>query len=409
MFDLQAPSRLKLVLLFAAVLCGCSNPAPTKRPDLPTKLSHRTILSTNNPNELEHWVIYKQDKVTKALEQIEYSNGTSTYIYFGAGEFADKMVEYYPAKSLGAKRQMKSEVLYMPGSSDFQSHRAFFPDGTMEKVGKRLYDGTYKTITYFDDGLKMQMQQVFAADKFKLSETVYRKDGSKSQVTTSDPNRNVFVWNYAANGKLWMMYELPRWTWLAPGGKFYHSDGRTAKAEFKLYQDETVITYLDHKEREETQVSFRKQEQEMVILALNPGNGKPLWEQRWKHVSGKFDCTGQSTLVLTNDYKATSETYSRKIDREITMTAEGSYVAKVRVLKNVDDESEGVDYFLYPSGFLASKQTFVKSTTVTRMQKFADGVSKEKITQIDSFLIEKPDLECLSLPDIKLPDGDWSQ
>lgn len=366
-------------------------------------------LSVTNANELEHWVVYKSDNFTKMLEQIEYQDGVTTLLYFGPDNFATRMVEYYPASSPDGKRQIKSEVYFKPRSSDFSSHQAFLKDGTLVKVGKRLYDNNYRTLTYFDDGVKLQKVQVFAFDKFMLSQSVYRKNGSKSQVTTTSPSRDTFVWNYDERGKLWMMYELPGATWMAPGGKFYRLDGRSVKAEFKMYELETNITYFDEREREIFEVSFKKEEKEMVVLALHAKSGNPLYEQRWRHVNGKFDCTGKFALVQTSDYASGSVIYSRQSRREIIMSANSEYVRQIRVLTNPDEESQGVDYFLYPSGFLESKRTFVKDTVVTKVQNFADGVSRQKVIQVDPRLVKSPSVECLALPDIKLPEGQWSQ
>ncbi len=399
-----------LVSLSAVVFSGCGDTAPVgTTSSLPPKLSHRIRLSVTNANELEHWVIYKSDNVSKTLEQIEYQDGVTTLFYFGSDNFATRMVEYYPAASPDGKRQMKSEVYYKPRSSDFSAHQAYLKDGTLVKVGKRLFDGNYRTLTYFDDGVKLQKVQFFSFDKFMLSQTVYRKNGAKSQVTTTNPSRDTFVWNYDEKGKLWMMYELPSLTWMAPGGKFYRLDGRAVKAEFKMYELETNITYFDERERETFEISFKKEEKEMLVLAIHARSGNPLYEQRWRHVSGKFDCTGKFELLQTSEYAHGSVIFSRQAKREIIMSPDGRYVRQIRILTNPEVETQGVDYFLYPSGFLESKRNFVKDTIVTRAKNFADGVSKEKVIQVDSQLINYPSLECLALPDIKLPEGQWSQ
>lgn len=396
--------RTTIVVLAALLLSSCGEEPEKTIENFPVRLSHRLQLSTKNPHEVEHWVYVKEDGVTKVVEQIEYDTGVTSYIFYRPDQFADKLIEYYPGKTPDVKnRQVKSEIVFEPESSDFQYHKGYLPDGTLVKTGRRLYDGSYKTITYFEDGKTLNKEQLFARDKFMISESEYRKDGSKSQVTTSDKYKNRFIWKYREDNTLWLMYEIPSWPWSTPGGKYYREDGRSILAEFKTYYKEKIIVYVDEHDKNRFRVQYDEDPQKgMTILAFDTKSGEVLFQQRWKHLSGSFNCDGKYLLEKTVQYKSGSTLYYRLVERQIIMTADGKSIDKVRIpIKPDGDESEGVDYYLYPSGFVASKRTFVKHRVVTRFESFLDGSYNEPLIQVNPGLLRHPDFTCLPIPEFE--------
>jgi len=397
------------LLLSAALLSSCSENEPAgKIFDLPSKSSNRVVIDSNDVNVDEHWIVYSDDGASKQLERIEYLDGTSTFIYFGVNDFAEKLVEFYPAKSKDTKRQMKTEVFFMPQSASFKSHRSFLENGTQIKAGERLPDFTYKTLTFFDDGQMVKSEQIFAWDQFKISERVYRQNGSLSQSTMSTLERDVFVDSYDQSGKLWMSYKIPSQKWFAPTGEIFRSDGKTVKINFGLYQEETVLDYFDSSERQTFEVRFRKSEKEMQILAFNPATSNPVWEQSWRHISGSFDCSGEFVLSRVDLFARQSANGDSIRERRFVMTPEGDRVAKLRVFDK-ESEAEGVDYLLYSSGYAALRQTYKEDEKVVSERKYKDRVLKPKSIGFNASLTRRPKLECPVLPDIELPEGDWSQ
>lgn len=398
-----------VLLLSAALLSSCSESEPAgKTFDLPSKSSNRVVIDSNDANVDEHWIVYSDAGASKQLERIEYRDGTSTFIYFGLNDFAEKLVEFYPAKSKDAKRQLKTEIFYIPQSANFKSHRAFLENGTLVKTGERLPDFTYKTLTFFDDGRTVKSEQIFAWDKFKISERIYRSNGSLSQSTKTTLDRDVFVDSYDQSGNLWMSYKIPGQKWFAPTGEIFRSDGKSVKINFGLYQEETVLDYLDSTERQTFEVRFRKSEKEMQILAFNPATSNPVWEQSWKHTKGAFDCTGEFTLRRVDLFAKESPSGDSIRERRFTMTPEGGKVAKLRVF-NKESETDGVDYLLYPSGYVALRQTFEDDEKIVSERRYKDRVLQPRTTGFNSSLTRRPKLECPVLPDIELPEGDWSQ
>ncbi len=397
------------LLLSAALLSSCSESEPAgKIFDLPSKASNRVVIDSNDANVDEHWIVYSDDGASKQLERIEYRDGTSTFIYFGVNDFAEKLVEFYPTKSRGAERQMKTEVFYMPQSANFKSHRAFLENGTLIKTGERLPDFTYKTLTFFDDGQTVKSEQIFALDQFKISERVYRQNGSLSQSTRSTLEREVFVDSYDQSGKLLMSYKIPSQKWFAPTGEIFRSDGKTVKVNFGLYQEETVLDYFDSSKRQTFEVRFRKSEKEMQILAFNPGTANPVWEQSWRHVNGFFDCSGEYVLSRVDLFAKQSANGDIIREKRFVMTPEGDKVAKLRVF-NKESETEGVDYILYPSGYASLRQSFKDDEKVVSERNYKDRVLKPRSNGFSSSLTRRPKLECPVLPNIELPEGDWSQ
>lgn len=395
--------RKFIFLLSALLVAGCSEEPAKISEDFPFKLSHRFQVSTENPHEVEHWVYVKEDGTTKVVEQIEYDTGVTTYIFYRPDQFAEKIIEYYPGKTPDLKeRQIKSEVYFESESSDFKYHKGYLEDGTLVKTGRRFYDGSYKTITYFEDGKTLHKEQLFARDKFMISESEFRKNGNKSQLTTTDKYRNVFIWKYRDDNTLWLMYEVPSWPWSTPGGKYYREDGRSLFAEFKTYFREKIIVYVDESEKNRFRVQYDEvPEKSMTILVFDTKSGEVLYQQRWKLISGALDCSGSYTLEKTIVYKPGSTLYYRLVDRQVIMSADGKSIDKVRIpLKPDGGDSEGTEYQLYPSSFVASKRTFVKYKVVTCFESYLDGGYSEPLAQVDSKFVRHPDFVCLPIPEV---------
>lgn len=309
-----------LFLVCAALIgfvSGNSNEKKTFSAKFPDKLNQRVVLSVTNSLEREHVVLYANDGLSKVSERIEYVDGTTTLIQYDGSQFARKLTEFYPDSNQSGKRRVKSEIVFMTGSSDFQSHKAYRPDGTTIKIGERQKDGTYETFTLYEDGKTVEKNQISTPDQFVQTQKVWRKDGSTEKIITTDKNRYVFVWNYRPNNTLWMMYIFSTKGWSMPSGKFYDLDGKSVQMEFKLYSDQTVFVYPNSAGQAEYQVSYRPEAGEKSILALNPATQKPLFEQRWKHVSGNFDCTGTFSFIQTELFKPESDYASHKVERRI--------------------------------------------------------------------------------------------
>lgn len=290
----------------------------------PDKLSTRAVLSVTNALEREHVVLYANDGLSKVSERIEYVDGTTTLIQYDGSRFARKLTEYYPDSNQSGKRRVKSEIVFMTDSSDFQSHKAYRPDGTTIKTGERRKDGTYETFTLYEDGKTVEKNQISAPDQFVQTQKVWRKDGSTEKIITTDKNRYVFVWNFRPNNTLWMMYIFSTKGWSMPSGKFYDPDGKSVQMEFKLLSDQTVFIYPNSAGQAEYQVSYKPEAGEKSILALDPATQKPLFEQRWKHVSGNFDCSGTFSFIQTELFKPESEYESRKVERRILASELGN-------------------------------------------------------------------------------------
>lgn len=359
-----------VLALSLAFVSGSSKEQKQPISKFPDKLNQRVVLSVTNSLEREHVVEYAKDGVSKISERIEYADGMTTLIQYQGKQFAQKLLEFYPSTSQSSERRVKSEIVFMPGSSDFHSHRAFRPDGTTIKTGQRRKDGTYETFTFYEDGKTVEKNQISSPDQFIVTERNWRKDGSTERIVTTDQVRNVFVWHYRPDNTLRMMYQYSTKGWHMPGGKFYRPDGESIKAEFKLFSDRTIVSYFDVAKREQLQIVYRKEEGDKLVLVFNPANHKPLFEQRWKHISGSFDCTGVYRLIQTEVAQAGSEPSSRKVWRRITMSEQGDLAVRLEELKIPGDESSAI-------------------------------VWQGSNVKVDSVLISHPDYECLALPEIK--------
>lgn len=395
-------SLLALVLLLTA--CGRETPNMV-REDFPQKLSTRVRINSQKPQEVDRWVYMNGD--LKTLEQIQYVDGVTTYVFFRPDETAEKIVELHPVQSGEEKRRLKTEVIFEADGLSYASHKALRLDGTLIKEGRRLEDRTYSTTTFFEDGVTRQKISIYKADKSLVSELEVDRDGTKLLETVTDSDNYLVSKSWRRDGTLAMQYKKPPYAYGGVSGTYYEADGVTVKAEFSMTSWQSSISFANVSGKR-LEFSFDSRGAKRMNVLVSDANGVPLYQQFYAH-DGKspFDLRGNYTLAGVEEYDGTGNRYNRKLKRRITMGADGKSIAKVFVPQSQWYDYSGIEYTLYPSGFIQSKKS-VGWNVQPNQQNFQDGASTDPIVVVNRpELSQMPQVEKLSLPDIKLPEVYW--
>ncbi len=401
-------------LIFASlalllVLTACSSEPPNMvREDFPQKLSTRVRINSQKPQEVDRWV-YMNDNV-KTLEQIQYVDGVTTYVFFRPDETAEKIVEMHPVQTGEDKRRLKTEVIFEADGLAYASHKALRLDGTLIKEGRRLEDRTYSTITYFEDGITKQRVSVYKPDKTLVSELMVDRDGTKLQETVTDKDNYLVSQSWRRDGTLWMQYKKPPYSYGGVTGAYYEADGTTIKAEFSITGWQNSMSFPNFSGLgKRLDFSFETYGQKrMTVLISDSASGTPLYQQFYAHdAKTPFDLRGTYTLASIEQYEGTGNRYNRKLTRRITLGADGKSVVKIFVPQSQWYDYNGAEYSLYPSGFIQSKKN-VGWNSQPNPQTFADGAYTDPIVVVNQpELLQLPQVEKLSLPDIKMPEVYW--
>lgn len=396
-------SALAMVLVLSA--CGSESPNMV-REDFPQKLSTRVRIISQKPQEVDRWVYMNGDM--KTLEQIQYVDGVTTYVFFRPDETAEKIIELHPAQNGEAKRRLKTEVIFEADGLAYASHKALRLDGTLLKEGRRLEDRSYSTITYFEDGVTKQKVALYKADKSLVSELLVDRDGTKLLETVTDSENNLVSKSWRRDGTLAMQYKKSPYTYGGVTGAYYEADGVTVKAEFSMSSWRNTMSFPNLSGKR-IDVSFETSGgKRMIMLVSDFSSGSPLYQQIYAH-DGKspFDLTGNYKLTTVEEYEGTGNLYNRKLKRRITVGTDGKTISKVFIPQSQWYDYNGLEFTLYPSGFIQSKKN-VGWNVQPNQQNFKDGVYTDPVAVVNQpEFIQTPQVERLSLPDIKLPEVYW--
>lgn len=396
-------SALAMVLVLSA--CGSESPNMV-REDFPQKLSTRVRIISQKPQEVDRWVYMNGDM--KTLEQIQYVDGVTTYVFFRPDETAEKIIELHPAQNGEAKRRLKTEVIFEADGLAYASHKALRLDGTLLKEGRRLEDRSYSTITYFEDGVTKQKVSLYKADKSLVSELLIDRDGTKLLETVTDSENNLVSKSWRRDGTLSMQYKKSQYAYGGVSGTYYEADGVTVKAEFSMTSWQNSISFPNVSGKK-IEFSFdTRGAKRMTVLVSDFSSGSPLYQQIYAHDSkSPFDLTGNYKLTTVEEYEGTGNLYNRKLKRRITVGTDGKTISKVFIPQSQWYEYNGLEFTLYPSGFIQSKKN-VGWNVQPNQQNFKDGVYTDPVAVVNQpEFTQTPQVERLSLPDIKLPEVYW--
>lgn len=184
-----------------------------------------------------------KDATIPEEEQIEYKNGVTGYIFYRHDGTIRETTEYWPAAEGSTQRQLKSGSLRTDDGANFLSDKTFRKDGSREREGKRLADGSYQIDFYFANGTQLERHQIVSADGKPLLEQVYRDSGALRSFTQVDSTGKMTITSYFADGKTESVTIVPTGYWDNITATYYFPDGVTVarKIEWSSYQ--VTVTY----------------------------------------------------------------------------------------------------------------------------------------------------------------------
>lgn len=179
-----------------------------------------------------------KDSTTPEEEQIEYKSGVTGYIFYRADGTIRETTEYWPAAEGSTQRQLKSGSLRTDDGANFLSDRTFRKDGTREREGKRLADGSYQIDFYFANGTQLERHQIVSAAGKPLLEQVYFDTGAMRSFTQVDSTGKMTITSYFLDGKTESITIVPNSYWENTTATYYFPDGVTVarKIEWSSYQ-----------------------------------------------------------------------------------------------------------------------------------------------------------------------------
>lgn len=403
-------SSNKLRLVFLAVLAVLAIPLlyfslksePVSSPpkeEFPYKISNRISVPTQGKDEERRIEHYDTDNVTLMLREIWYKNGITTYIHFRANKTASRMVEYYPAPKDAPDRALKTEVHYEDDGSLFRNHRSLRQDGTLIKKGERQENGTYRTLTYFDDGLKIERVQNFARNKSLIDETIFRQDGSKSRLTLVNKYYEREVTLFRPDQTVWMTVTMQQYFYGGSEGKVWSDDGKKVLYTFSINSYMTRMFIPNPDDTPNLSISFERTQTGHLTINKLTADRQTKYSQVYHRKSGsEHGCGGTYVLKHVDDYAADNTENGKRPFRRIFIADDETTVKAVAFPdQNYYYSGKGVVYELHPSGFVSSKKIYSNHKTIDSEENFPDEKYRESKTEVaDRELLQRPAFPCPS-------------
>jgi len=369
-------------------------------PAFPDKMAKRVSVPTQGSSEEVRTEFYDSDNVTLRMREIVYKNGITSYIHYRRNKLAEKMEEFYPLENGSNTRVLKTRVFYENDGVLFASHQSWRPDQTLIKSGSRLDDGTYRTITYFADGVTTERVQNFTRKRDMTDETVYRKDGVKARVTlvTQSGERQVTVYRAdAATEVTYMVMTISRSQYSGTTGKVYSDDGSQVIAEFQSGSFKTEFNFLNSDGKPRLSARFERTVAGHLTIDTYVQDAQVKFSQVYLRRPGSVHgCEGSYALSTVDESAADNSALGKRPFRRIFLAEDEVTIKSVAIPdQNYYFAGKGTLYELYPSGFVAKKQVFSNHSTISSVTEFPDGQYREPATEVtDQSIFKRAKFQC---------------
>jgi hypothetical protein len=233
-----------LVAVFAiGTLVYTSLPQDWSMP-FPGKTKVRVTAPPASVGEDIRYVTYpSKDSTIPEEEQIEYKTGVTGYIFYRPDGTIRETTEYWPAAQGSTQRQLKSGSLRTDDGANFLSDKSFRKDGTREREGLRLADGTYQIDFYFADGVRLERHQLVSAAGKPLLEQVYRDNGALKGFTQVDATGKMTITTYYEDGKKESLTIVPSVYYENTTATYYFPDGVTVSRKIEWTSYNVSVQY----------------------------------------------------------------------------------------------------------------------------------------------------------------------
>lgn len=379
----------------------------------PEKFPNRISVPAQGSNEERRIEYYDTDKTTLRLREIVYKNGVSSFIYFRSNKRADRMEEFYPSQDGSSTRALKSKVIYEDDGILFASHQSWRPDGTLVKDGFRLQDGTYRTKTYFADGVTVERVQNFTRKRDMTDETIFRADGVKARTTSVTPGGERQVTVYRADSATevtYMTLVIYRSRYMGVKGKIFSDDGTRVIANLESASIKTEINFLDANGKLYLSARYERTVTGHLTVDTYLQNAQVKLSQVYlKNADSPHGCNGAYALNYVDEFAADNTNSGKRPFRRIYLAADEVSVKAVAVPDpNYYFMGQGTVYELYPSGFVAKKKIFANHTTIASVTDYPDEQYREPAVEVDRAVFKRANFQCPTpLPVWNTEKGSW--
>lgn len=301
-----------------------------------------------------------KDSVTPEEEQIEYKDGVTGYIFYRHDGTIRETTEYWPAAEGSTQRQLKSGSMRTDDGANFLSDRTFRKDGTREREGKRLADGSYQIDFYFANGTQLERHQIVSADGKPLLEQVYHDNGALRSFTQVDSTGKMTITCYFADGKTESVTIVPSTYWENTVATYYYPDGVTVARRIEWSSYSVTVEYF--RQDGTKRLAFQEPTYSSGSAAWlhYDAKGKPTYLQKYRVETKKDPATGK--MVKTYLLREVDEvTADGKTTREIDFAADGVTPSSVFIPK--------------PAGsyWAGTRKTFRADGTISKVEEKNDN------------------------------------
>lgn len=417
-------TAIALLAIAAALLvlplsgCGDRDADNLVRVDFPEKLNHRVSLRPSDSNESFRFA-YVTDDDKKVVEEVEYKNGVTTYVFYRTDQTAEKILEFYPpddpdpdhpSVQTQVERRMKSEVFLAADGKSYLRHTAFTLDGSVVRRGLRNPDGSYIT-HYLRAGTgSVEVEVLYDKDQNLQYETAYHENGVIKSRKERRSSYEIVTITYRDDGS--KLLELTD-SYYSRSGTFFKEDGVTPAVKFnETSYGSVTFEYLDAEGKLAHSVEYESDGDRTYTVFT--GGDKASYRQRWKYVSGDKRCDANSTyrLLEVEEFHKVPQ-YGRYNWNDVTDVElqEDGVTPKTITVKEKGDRRLVVDY--HPDGSVSRLVEFDAQGKELRTTTFRPGEKASPVT-VKPSLLRFEATECLSIPakaEVGTPPpmyyGDW--
>lgn len=289
----------------------------------PGKTKVRVVTPPASTLEDIRYVTYpSKESTVPEEEQIEYKSGVTGYIYYRPDGSIRETAEYWPAVEGVAQRQLKSGSIRTDDGTGFLSDRSFRKDGTREREGRRLPDGSYQVEFYFADGVKLEKHRLISADGKPVYEMVYRDNGDVQSNLQVDSTGKLTITTYFAGGKKESVTTVPSTYWENTTADYYYPDGVTVARHIEWSSYQTTIDYFRPDGTKRLSYGETNYSSGSAVFIHYNAKGQPTFRQSYRIETKPDSTTGKpvKTYLLREIDEANAD---GKTTREIDFASDG--------------------------------------------------------------------------------------
>lgn len=335
----------------ATLVVGCGRVDSTATTPYPDKTKVRVAVRPEKEGERIRYVTYpSKDAVIAEQVEIIYFNGNTGYIYYRADGTARQTVEYWPAQEDNPQnRQMKSETKYADDGKTVLADRSFRKDGTKERTGARIADGSYEIYLFHPDGQSVFKHQLVSSAGKALLEEAYWPNGTLKSLSKLKSDNSFETTTYYPSGAKESVTVIGAGYWDPATTELYYEDGKTLRLKVSYGSYQTEATYY----RKDGTVSLKTLEYTYGTRAesiVYSRDGTALYKQDWR-----VERTTNADKSVTKTYllRAVEELNSDgKTTRRIEFRDDGKTPQSVKLPKPPGSYWGGTEKTFRPDGTL---------------------------------------------------------